>query len=562
MEAASPLGSRLLQRKCACGGNPGVAGECEDCRRKRLGGVQRKAIGTGPMPSAAAIVHEALQSPGQPLDHKTRAYMEPRFGHMFSQISIHHPGTSAPQGKLHINQPGDLYEQEADHVANKVIQSQVPGAGSTQSQWPNGTHNFNLVRIHTDGIAAKAANAIRARAFTVGQDIVFGAGEYAPNSNTGRQLLAHELTHVAQQGGSAGLVQRAEVDDRSCAGLTDIETDVDTKVNSEIAAARTAAGTPISIPAFLKDVKARLGSGAISPIEKFIEALAATKRTIPPKSLSGTKYSGVDAVNRFYKLQTLGMAHVVGSSAKVAGICIGADKLGHFFGEGFLYFQITSPLGLGLPTTDAQSAGRALEIGIQGLGVGAAVGTGVFSNADQAANLAGMQFYKDLQADPTKYKFSVKKYITNQWNEQSNPSFYDSSVGGVVWGNLLTGPWQGPFTSGTPPTPTDTHVNLSATASSVTGTYEWPPIKPTHKGKIKNGVITQKTTSVSGTIPGESPVSATPVSGISIAYDWETTTTGTTGKGVWNSVNEQTLEGTWGNGSSSTNGGSWNIKKI
>jgi hypothetical protein len=476
---------------------------------------------------------------------------------MFSQISLHHPGTSAPQGKLHINQPGDLYEREADHVANEVIQSQIPEGSSTQSQGANGIHNFNLVRIHTDGTAAEAASAIHARAFTVGQDIVFGAGEYAPTSNAGRQLLAHELTHVAQQDGSAGLVQRAEVDDRSCAGLTDIEADVDTHVNSEIAAARAAAGTPISITAFLPDVKKRLGNGPISPIEAFIEALPATKRIIPPKNLSGTKYSGVDAVNKFYKLQTLGMAHVVGSSAKVAGICIGADKLGHFFGEGFLYFQITSPLVLGLPTTDAQSAGRALEIGIQGLGA-----TGVYSNADQAANLAGMQFYKDLQADPTKYKFSVKKYITNQWNEQSNPSFYESGVGGVVWGNLLTGPWQGPFTSGTPPTPTDTHVDLSATASSVTGTYEWPPTTPTRKGKIKNGVITQKTTSVSGTIPGKSPVSDTPVSGISIAYDWESTTTGATGKGVWNSVNEQALEGTWGSGSSSTNGGSWNIKKI
>jgi hypothetical protein len=55
------------------------------------------------------------------------------------------------------------------------------------------------VRVHTDGAAAAAARGLQARAFGVGRDIVFGAGEYAPDTAAGRALLAHELAHVVQQ---------------------------------------------------------------------------------------------------------------------------------------------------------------------------------------------------------------------------------------------------------------------------------------------------------------------------------------------------------------------------
>jgi outer membrane protein OmpA-like peptidoglycan-associated protein len=62
--------------------------------------------------------------------------------------------------------------------------------------------DFSKVRIHTDSRAAESAQALRARAYTQGADIVFGAGQFRPQSGAGRHLLAHELTHVAQQ--SAG----------------------------------------------------------------------------------------------------------------------------------------------------------------------------------------------------------------------------------------------------------------------------------------------------------------------------------------------------------------------
>jgi hypothetical protein len=507
------------------------------------------------------------------------------------------------QTKLKIGQPDDKYEREADRVADMVmsmpdsrLQRQVepeeeeeeetirpkqvggrtprhvPGLAAEARSLKGGGRplpqsvrsffeprfgrDLSQVRVHTDARAAESAQMVNARAYTLGHDIVFGSGRFAPYSHQGKSLLAHELVHVVQQDGgrSAGVIQRAEVDDRSCMGLTDIESDIDTKVNSEIAAARTAAGTPIDVPALLRGVMTRLGGGAISPIEQFIESLPASKRRLPPSSLAGTKYSGVGAVNRFYYLHTLGLVHVVGSAAKINGICVGADKLGHFFQEGYSYFSIaTAPGG---STAKAESAGRALEIGIQGLGA-----TGVFSNADRAANKAGMQFYKDLQANPSGFTFNIKNYITTKWNEQSNPSFYASSEGRIIWSNLLTGPWKGPFTPGGSSTPIDSKVDLNATTTgSVSGKYEWPAVKPTNKGKIKNGTITQKTTSVSGTIPGEAPVSATPVTGVSIEFDWEEKKS--TGKGKWDSVNEKTLDGTWGTGSSRTNGGTWKLKKV
>lgn len=61
-------------------------------------------------------------------------------------------------------------------------------------------HDFGRVRIHADSVAASAARSIRANAFTLGPDIVFGAGRYQPKSEAGQQLLAHELAHVVQQG--------------------------------------------------------------------------------------------------------------------------------------------------------------------------------------------------------------------------------------------------------------------------------------------------------------------------------------------------------------------------
>jgi hypothetical protein len=64
-------------------------------------------------------------------------------------------------------------------------------------------HDFSQVRVHTDARAGASAKAVNALAYTVGRDIVFAAGQYAPGTVSGKKLLAHELTHVLQQSTSA-----------------------------------------------------------------------------------------------------------------------------------------------------------------------------------------------------------------------------------------------------------------------------------------------------------------------------------------------------------------------
>ncbi|HLM54878.1 MAG TPA: DUF4157 domain-containing protein [Pyrinomonadaceae bacterium] len=185
----------LLQRKCACGGPAGLTGNCEECAVKRLRGVQAKlevgpagdhfeleadrvadevmsgatagpgrsgasglqrrtAAAAGPSPAGPAaappVVREALDAPGRPLEAGTRDFMESRFG-----------------------------------------------------------HDFSRVRIHDDTRADASSRALDAAAYTVGRDIVFRAGRYEPGTAAGRRLIAHELTHVLQQG-AAGLGPRLQ----------------------------------------------------------------------------------------------------------------------------------------------------------------------------------------------------------------------------------------------------------------------------------------------------------------------------------------------------------------
>ena len=162
------------------------------------------------------------------------------------------------QAKLKIGQPGDIYEQEADRVADEVMRmpepkvkrqaeeekeeeekekeeilqtkevpSQIPEVTSEfesriQSLKDGGQplpksaraffeprfgQDFSRVRAHTDAQAAETAQTLNARAFTMGHDIVFGAGQYVPGTSEGRRLMAHELTHVMQQG-AATVIRR------------------------------------------------------------------------------------------------------------------------------------------------------------------------------------------------------------------------------------------------------------------------------------------------------------------------------------------------------------------
>ncbi len=64
-------------------------------------------------------------------------------------------------------------------------------------------HDFSNVKVHDDSTADQLNQSVSARAFTIGSDIFFRSGEYQPESQAGRELMAHELTHVVQQGGAS-----------------------------------------------------------------------------------------------------------------------------------------------------------------------------------------------------------------------------------------------------------------------------------------------------------------------------------------------------------------------
>jgi len=102
--------------------------------------LQRFTSGGADVSTAPPIVSEVLRATGRPLDLATRDFFEPRFA-----------------------------------------------------------RDFSSVRVHSDVPAAESARAVNALAYTVGNDIVFANGRYAPQTSAGRHLLAHELTHTVQQ---------------------------------------------------------------------------------------------------------------------------------------------------------------------------------------------------------------------------------------------------------------------------------------------------------------------------------------------------------------------------
>jgi hypothetical protein len=83
-------------------------------------------------------------------------------------------------------------------------------------------HDFSRVRIHTGAMAAKSADAVGALAYTVGPDIVFGAGQYAPGTPEGRALLAHELVHTMQQRSATGTNLRISTPDEASERQADL----------------------------------------------------------------------------------------------------------------------------------------------------------------------------------------------------------------------------------------------------------------------------------------------------------------------------------------------------
>lgn len=154
---------------------------------------------------APPIVHEVLQSPGQPLDAQTRRSMEASFGTHLANIKTGVVSKAARTGQLLIDSPESPCEREADQAAEMVLKpAQSPSSGFRQ--------DFSGIRVHADARAGEAARSVNAQAFTVGQNLVFGAGRYAPGNSDGRRLLAHELTHSLQQHSGQQLRRKLSVD--------------------------------------------------------------------------------------------------------------------------------------------------------------------------------------------------------------------------------------------------------------------------------------------------------------------------------------------------------------
>jgi hypothetical protein len=174
-------------------------------------------------------------------------------------------GQPTVQASLRVSAPGDVYEQEADRMADMVMRSPAgpddePTERSTGPDMPSyyvqrapsGAalnvspevegdigrmqgggqplpagersffenrfgHDFSTIRIHADNHAVQTSRALNARAFTVGTDIAFDSGEYQPGTESGRHLLAHELTHTIQQTGGVATkqVQRKAADEEA-----------------------------------------------------------------------------------------------------------------------------------------------------------------------------------------------------------------------------------------------------------------------------------------------------------------------------------------------------------
>jgi len=135
--AAGPARA-ILQRKCACGEH--TTGDTYGQGKRQNVSLQHSVNSAADAVAIPLGVHHLLQSLGQPLDSSSRTFMESRF-----------------------------------------------------------RQDFSRVRVHSDSRAAESAASVDALAYTVGNHVVFGSGQYAPARTEGQQLLAHELAHVTQQ---------------------------------------------------------------------------------------------------------------------------------------------------------------------------------------------------------------------------------------------------------------------------------------------------------------------------------------------------------------------------
>lgn len=168
-------------------------------------------------------VQRLLQANSEELEACSASTTPARFAHDLSLIPLYAKAPAKSQLQLKVSAPGDRYEQEADKVAEQVMRMRDPaGSGhqdadrhTTSSRYgsanksssdakalnpelrqffePRFGHNFSGVRVHTNHAANESASHVRARAYTIGNDITFATGEYRPMTVEGKRLLAMSL---------------------------------------------------------------------------------------------------------------------------------------------------------------------------------------------------------------------------------------------------------------------------------------------------------------------------------------------------------------------------------
>jgi len=222
--AASHL-AKVVQRSCACGESAGMTDSCESCAANELAGtrVQAKLV-VGPVndpyeQEADRVADHVMRMPDT--DVATTKENDPgpviqracndcedeekmqRQPEDDEEESIQAKRESGPMG-------GEVSAKQTAEIESIKTGGEPLRPASRNFFEQRFGHDFSNVRIHSDDRASQSAKGINAHAYTTGQHIIFGAGHYSPDTHTGQKLLAHELTHVIQQGsGASRSVQRS-----------------------------------------------------------------------------------------------------------------------------------------------------------------------------------------------------------------------------------------------------------------------------------------------------------------------------------------------------------------
>jgi hypothetical protein len=179
-----PPAQGLLQRKCACGNHTVAGGECAECAKNKSGLQRKLTIGASNDPlelEADRVADQVMAAPA------------------------HSAVSSAASSRIqrYAGQAIDGSESAPASVDRVLASSGRPLEPALQQDMGQRFgHDFSQVRVHIGATAEQSAQDVNANAYTVGNNIVFGTGQYAPETQQGRRLVAHELTHVIQQSGT------------------------------------------------------------------------------------------------------------------------------------------------------------------------------------------------------------------------------------------------------------------------------------------------------------------------------------------------------------------------